>query len=905
MSSPIFLPWLRQGLARGIAGPDPRSGPLVLRAAIEASVTLEDSLGGQATATSPLTILGPGDVRGIDVSQIVRREPVPNAVDVDWSLLPALELAAPDLPWLLTPAAPDASDALRPWVVLVCVEEREGVEYVPDAATGPVLRVAAAALAAELPDLADSWAWAHVQSLVPAEEIAASVGDGAVISRLIAPRRLAEARRYRAAVVPAFAVAGDDEAAELQPAWDVDAPATVELPVFDTWTFTTATTVVDFEALCRRLQPDDSAARLGFREAAVVDRGLLEPFRGDTGFEYEGALTDANESGRPLGKEAQDWLDTALGARLDEAATWQLVEVRPEAGYVPERDDPVIGPPLYGSWAAGRGAVPAEGWLRDVNLQPDRRGPAGLGARVVRENDDEFLAAAWDQAGDVRALREEVNRARLAAEVGRSHARRLATLDDAGLLQVSARLHLFVPSGGTTLSKQIETSAVFPAGLVSAPFLRQTRAGSVLARRAVADRDDPEPLGARVAARFVAGSAPAAERTSGLEPCARFGASYHRPGAVTTDTVFSVPRASPIDDVLIPKAVVGSPLELPADDDAEPVAFTPVPEIESAPADDLRAAAALVRDGLDPMPAVVAGLQARVTGIDLSRGLPARVAIGPRFPDALFGKLLAFGAELVLPGVSEVPEDRVRLVEVNEGWVAAFLVGANYEWDREALWNEYPADLGATAFSTFWQRIPAGTTDLASDIHEWRLGSSLRSHVGAGGSSTVLLVRGEVVRRVPGIEFFLVTPAADGRLVEADGGIPAARTTWPSFAGALDAATLFVGFDVDPDVVRSEHRYVAIQEPVTGPRFGFDPAGTVHGRVPAGGWPDLSWGHVTSSPEALAALGNLRLRDAPWLDGVRRDGMTWGRNGAHMAGITFQQPFRLLLAAVELLGEAS
>ena len=92
--------------------------------------------------------------------------------------------------------------------------------------------------------------------------------------------------------------------------------------------------------------------------------------------------------------------------------------------------------------------MPDAGWLHDVNLAPDRRGPAGLGARVVRDNDDEFLAAAWDQAGDVRALREEVNRARLAAEVGRSHARRLATLDDAGLLQVTARLHLFVRQAG-------------------------------------------------------------------------------------------------------------------------------------------------------------------------------------------------------------------------------------------------------------------------------------------------------------------------------------------------------------------------------------------------------------------------------------------------------------------------
>ena len=104
MTTPSFLPWLRQGLARGVAGADPRSGALTQRADLQASVTVEDSRGSRETATSPLAVLGPGDVRGIDPAQIVRREPVPGTADADPSLLPALELAAPDLPWLLTPA---------------------------------------------------------------------------------------------------------------------------------------------------------------------------------------------------------------------------------------------------------------------------------------------------------------------------------------------------------------------------------------------------------------------------------------------------------------------------------------------------------------------------------------------------------------------------------------------------------------------------------------------------------------------------------------------------------------------------------------------------------------------------------------------------------------------------------
>ena len=70
---------------------------------------------------------------------------------------------------------------------------------------------------------------------------------------------------------------------------------------------------------------------------------------------------------------------------------------------------------------------------------------------------------------------------------------------------------------------------------------------------------------------------------------------------------------------------------------------------------------------------------------------------------------------------------------------------------------------------------------------------------------------------------------------------------------------------------------MAIQEPVTGPRFGFDPAGAIYKKPPAGGWADLSWGHVASSAEALAAMGNLRLaRRCPGWTARAEDGIDLG-----------------------------
>ena len=91
---------------------------------------------------------------------------------------------------------------------------------------------------------------------------------------------------------------------------------------------------------------------------------------------------------------------------------------RPRAGR--RTSDPVVAPPLYGGWPAGADVRAGGGWLRAVNVDPVRRAAAGLGARVVRAAQESLVAAAWEQAGELQAATAALNRGRLAAEVGRS-----------------------------------------------------------------------------------------------------------------------------------------------------------------------------------------------------------------------------------------------------------------------------------------------------------------------------------------------------------------------------------------------------------------------------------------------------------------------------------------------------
>jgi hypothetical protein len=97
-----FVPYVRRGAASTITGqgPDGRAS-----ATVSLAITLQERDGGTRGkgVDHTLTVLGPGDVVGIDPAQVLRSSPREGDFNAEPNYLAAIEFAHPDLPWLFSP----------------------------------------------------------------------------------------------------------------------------------------------------------------------------------------------------------------------------------------------------------------------------------------------------------------------------------------------------------------------------------------------------------------------------------------------------------------------------------------------------------------------------------------------------------------------------------------------------------------------------------------------------------------------------------------------------------------------------------------------------------------------------------------------------------------------------------
>jgi hypothetical protein len=925
-----FLPWVRQGAAAGIAAVDTLGAGQAGSVKLTASVALN----GAPAASLPVRLLGPADVLGLDPRQIVRTDPRPGTAGFEPNYLAAIEFDRPDFPWLFTPAKADATGRLRPWLCLVVVRRQAGVSLQPAGDTPlPALDIAGPAVPAEeLPDLGESWLWAHSQLAGTGSAAETLAGSPTLsLSRLLCPRLLEPDTDYLACLVPAFELGrkaglgvsiADAETTRLDPAWTLGAaaPAELRLPVYYHWDFRTGTGG-DFESLVMLLKARPAPPELGRRPVAIDQPGFALPatFPDDAALDVGGALQPLDLVDGPPAwpPDTQAAFQTALAPILNAPGLQEAVE--PAA-------DPLLAPPLYGRWHAARPTVRADAagaieWLDELNLDPRHRAVASFGTQVVQEHQEALMAAAWEQAGALQNANQQLRQLQLGLFVGRSlHARHFARLSADALLRVGApaltRIKLAAaPDAGeatATLAAQLSRSTL-PLRAVSPAMRRLARPLGPINRRLVV-QGVARPttvtmvtkLGAGLGLAFLTPPAPNVITFSAVRSRLGTPSAVRLFSQVTADTVQGVfgrpffrvvPEGQPVpkppgvfialpDNAAAARFRVAARAHL-AKIDAGRLGIMVFPLPTQKP-DDLRTH---LLAQIAPQRSLVALAGARVAfGADATPPpgtLPVEpVLYAPRFRQAMYEPLRDLSQDLLLPGLESVLPNSVIGLQTNRRFVEAYLVGLNHEMGHELLWRGFPTDQRGTCFDRFWDTrgAEAPRPDI-EPIHRWgarRLGDAANA---PARERFVMLLRSELLRLYPTAVIY-----ATRALLSSDGtrrpSADAADEVHPAFRGSMQPDVSFFGFDLsvpdaigDPDVSPpNPGYYVVIQEQPSEPRFGFD----------------------VDTPRPAAT--HLRVADgAP--AGVPLQGLTWGKNAAHMAGITRQMPVRVAIHASQFVAQ--
>jgi hypothetical protein len=309
----------------------------------------------------------------------------------------------------------------------------------------------------------------------------------------------------------------------------------------------------------------------------------------------------------------------------------------------------------------------------------------------------------------------------------------------------------------------------------------------------------------------------------------------------------------------------------------------------------------------------------------------------------MYRPLVAISSELFLPNLNLIEPDSITLLETNQRFIEAYMVGLNHEFARELLWREYPTDQRGTPFRQFWDvsSLLADTADPAvrdslrdiPPLHRWPRRSDLGDHdnrqtSGAAREELVLAIRGELLKKYPNAVVYAHRASwqthADGSIDKsqertfvdiADPAAPARNEVrTPLYEARIDPDIAFFGFDLTAKEAKGEPPeapddpgwFFVVKERPGEPRFGFDIERSGALEV----WNDLAWSDVlpTGKFVGVGATTSALTLDTPTdaekaaqhADDVQ---VSWGpaMTAADVAYVTYQGPVLVGVHAAEML----
>lgn len=318
----------------------------------------------------------------------------------------------------------------------------------------------------------------------------------------------------------------------------------------------------------------------------------------------------------------------------------------------------------------------------------------------------------------------------------------------------------------------------------------------------------------------------------------------------------------------------------------------------------------------------------------------------PEFDVPMYKPLSDISAELFLPNINLIEQNSITLLETNQRFIEAYMVGINHEMSRELLWREYPTDQRGSYFRQFWDvsgflppsPAPADLKEQLRDIppiHKWSKQSFLGTHNNrekdGDASQLVLVIRGELLKKYPTAVIYAhksdwardtngVADLSKERVLvpltaTEEKDPPRTKIKTPLFEAKLEPDIYFIGFDLNPLEARGGTKahedagwYFVIKERPGEPRFGLD-TGMEDPPPKLVNWNNLSWKkigtadgkHITVTTIALEGGTDPNYQENKVDPEDVQAKWEAGSNAAELAYILYQVPALVAVHASRML----
>jgi hypothetical protein len=392
-------------------------------------------------------------------------------------------------------------------------------------------------------------------------------------------------------------------------------------------------------------------------------------------------------------------------------------------------------PPIYGRWHAGRSTLSPtdqQAWIDTLNLDPRHRTAAGLGAEVIREQQEELMASAWEQLGRIEEANDLFRRSQLGREISTRFHQRMEELPPGDLLRLAAPLHgrlRIRPDNGRPVSvaDYLENQTRIPPAAVEPAFRRIIRPKGPVRKRQKSKPGTQREMLFRLAEGRVEPAGPP-RRPMGTKSLksvradsAFSGRAIHdKAGNGIEDEFKALGPWVPTDEF---KAQILQTLGK----------VTRNPTVISKPAVEearLTAHIAEMNQALDPAHTILQRLRARVSlrgdlagqfDDGAAQDRMDEIMAAPSFSEAMYDPLQKRSHELLLPAVDKIPQNTIGLLKVNRRFLEAYMCGLNHEFASELVWRGFPTDQRGSYFRQFWDmsKYVPGESELSDLLAAW------------------------------------------------------------------------------------------------------------------------------------------------------------------------------------------